>query len=174
MLVFWMLAFLARNGAARRNHGGCNLMHLGRALLRYAALITVTLLAGQAAANDLELPSDAVAMVEHAAVVQQMIDICGRTRPDLLGSLRQANVAWWQRNTGVSATMQKLLNTRESSSKSNELLAHYAAVYHRLEEQAQDLGTTGQTCETLLDDMAHGKMDYSAPVHPGDPHPVGK
>jgi hypothetical protein len=130
MLGFWRVA-----GAVcpRRNHGGRNLMHLGRAPLRCAAVITVALLIGQAAANDLEIPSDTAAIVEHAAIVQQMFDICGRTRPDLLGSLRQANAAWWQRNTGVSATMQKLLNTRESSLKSNELLAHYAAVYHRLE-----------------------------------------
>jgi hypothetical protein len=147
-------------------------MHLDRAPVLCVAILTVTLLAGQVAANDPEIPPDAAAMVEHAAIVEQMISTCGRDRPDLLGSIRQAEVAWWQRNAGVGATMQQLLNTKESA-KSNELLAHYAAVYHRLQEQVQDRKTTGHVCDAFLDDLAHGKMDYSAPEHTSD-DPVAK
>jgi hypothetical protein len=127
------------------------------------AVVAIALLVGQPAPNDTDIPSDAEAMVEHAAIVEEMIDACGGTRPDLLGSLRQAHAAWWQRNKSVSATMQKLLNTREAAPRSKELLAHYAAVYHRLETEVQDSGNAGQKCEWMLNEMAHGRLDYPEP-----------
>jgi hypothetical protein len=107
-----------------------------------------------------------MSMIEHVAIVEEMIEVCGRTRPDLLGSIRQAQAVWWQRNAAVRVAMLELLHTAETSSASKEALAQYAALHRRLENELQAPETAGQNCEWVLDRMTSRRLDYAKPPRP--------
>lgn len=140
-------------------------MNLDGAQLGCAAVIAFSLLVGQDAPGDLRLPPDMMSMIEHVAILEEMIEVCGRTRPDLLGSIRRAQAAWWQRNA-VRAALLELLDTAETSSASKEALARYAALHRRLENELQAPETAGQNREWVLDRMTSGRLDYAKPPRP--------
>jgi hypothetical protein len=140
-------------------------MHLGGMQLGCAAIIAFSLLVGQDTPNE-DLPSgEMMALVEHVAIVRRMIEVCGRTRPDLFGSLRQAEKGWWGRNVEAQTTMHALLGTAEASRTSQALLAHYAAIHQRLEDELQDAEAAGRNCDWVIEEMKSGRMDYQAPSY---------
>ena len=62
------------------------------------------------AAGDNTLTPDLKAMLEHAAIVAEMMHACRHTRSDLAARLSEAWSAWWTRNDRVRQSLAALTN----------------------------------------------------------------
>ena len=62
------------------------------------------------AAGDNTLPPELKAMLEHAAIVTEMMHACRHTRSDLAARLSEAWSAWWTRNDRVRQSLAALTN----------------------------------------------------------------
>jgi hypothetical protein len=61
-------------------------------------------------AGDNTLPPDLKPMLEHAAIVAEMMHACRHTRSDLAARLSEAWSAWWTRNGRLQQALAALTN----------------------------------------------------------------
>jgi hypothetical protein len=112
------------------------------------------------------MPSDLGPMLEHFAIVQEMVRACGHARPDLSNDLGTAWQAWLRRNWQVRdalETAKRLSNSPEGKAT----LYLFNSLQTALEERTKTLDETGNTqytvrCDGILQDIRSGHLDYSA------------
>src|SRR5437588_6745759 len=75
----------------------------GRNLAVWAGMMMLCYPAGPRAAEGNILPPDLKPMLEHAAIVSEMMRACGHARSDLAVQLRAARAAWWIRNARAAS-----------------------------------------------------------------------
>ena len=131
-----------------------------------------------------DLPPDVKPMLEHLAIVSQMMDTCGHTRPDLATQLNDAWVAWQARNARVPETLDALrqaaagANSQErgpagcpiaiSPAKAREFVMAYEALRQTLQHQVEDQMRMGNlnfvsNCDDVLAKFWSGRLDYPPP-----------
>ena len=118
------------------------------------------LVLGAADAADVKPPRDIIAMLEQVAIVEEKVKVCGRAQPDLSDRLAEARDAWWQHNSQVLSAFAELVRTKNISTVSKRLLAHFRAVQRQLERDLTGAARSGENCEWLLWEMRIGKLDY--------------
>jgi hypothetical protein len=117
------------------------------------------------AADELEVQADLPAMLEHAAIVEEMLRACGHARPDLAESLTAAWRGWWERNSRVRETLQ-MLRAAPETPRRKAALARYNSLRRALHEQVEirdDAGDTGYAvgCDDILGKLTTGRLDYA-------------
>jgi hypothetical protein len=162
--VPWMpfLRALRRPGPRREGHGGRR-----HATALHVAGVALFLLARPSlgAVGEPELPADLPAMLDHAAIVEEMLRTCGHARPDLAASLAAARRGWWERNGRVRETLQTLRAAPEDSHR-KAALSRYDSLRRALHEQVEardDAGDTGYAagCDDILRELTAGRLDYA-------------
>jgi hypothetical protein len=138
------------------------------------------------AAGDSTLPPDLKPMLEHAAIVAEMMHACRHTRSDLAARLSEAWSAWWIRNGRVQQALAALTNDAAgvqsedgapeisrslvSPAEAGEILAAYKRLRQLLRRQVAEQAQLGNmkfvgNCDEVLAKMASGRLDYG---HPGN------
>jgi hypothetical protein len=133
------------------------------------ALIALLLLARPppGAAGEPEMPADLPAILDHAAIVEEMLRTCGHARPELADSLAAAGRAWWERNARVRETL-RMLRAAPENPRRKAALERYDSLRQALHEQVEirrDAGDTGYAagCDEVLRKLTDGRLDYAAP-----------
>jgi hypothetical protein len=70
-----------------------------------------------------------VSILDHAAIVQQMVRSCREARPELADAFEAARGAWWSRNAEVSAAIKDLRHD-PGGARGREFLAYYEGPRH--------------------------------------------
>jgi hypothetical protein len=138
------------------------------------------------AAGDNTFPPDLKLMLEHAAIVAEMMHACRHTRSDLAARLSEAWSAWWTRNGRVQQALAALTNDAAgvrseegapeisrslvSPAEAGEILAAYKTLRQLLRRQVAEQAQLGNikfvgNCDEVLAKMASGRLDYG---HPGN------
>ena len=142
---------------ARRDHSaGCG----GGSRLRPAALRVLV------AAGDSTLPPDLKPMLEHAAIVAEMMHACRHTRSDLAARLSEAWSAWWTRNGRVQQALAALTNDAAgvrsedgapeisrslvSPAEAGEILAAYKRLRQLLRRQVAEQAQLGNMISSAI------------------------
>ena len=133
------------------------------------------------AAGDNTLPPDLKPMLEHAAIVAEMIHACRHTRSDLAVRLSEAWSAWWTRHGRVQQALAALTNdaagvrseygTPEisrslvSPAEAGEILAAYKRLRQLLRRQVAEQVQLGNekfvgNCDDVLAKLGSGRLDY--------------
>jgi hypothetical protein len=115
------------------------------------------------AATD-RIATELVSMLDHAAIVEQMVRSCRDARPELADAFQAARQAWWGRNAEVRATIDDLKRDPDDA-RGREFLAYYEAVVLSLRAQMEHQRAQGHTeyagrCDDVLRDLASGQLDY--------------
>lgn len=108
---------------------------------------------------------DLIAILDHAAIVEDMVRACGHARPDLGDKLAEARTAWWQRNSIVQETIAELKRDARTSPESKSLLQYYEALKEKFIRDLPDSEVQGNArlmnyCETVLQRISNGALDY--------------
>lgn len=106
-----------------------------------------------------------VAMLDHTAIVGEMIRACGHARPDLAEPLSAAQTAWWQRNTLVRDMLTKL--RKNDGGANSAYMAQYFAQtkaslrrkIHKLDESAEP--AYAARCDDILHKLQDGRLDFA-------------
>src|SRR5690242_9209521 len=80
--------------------------------------------------------TELVSMLDHAAIVEQMVRSCRDARPELADAFQAARQAWWGRNAEVRATIDDLRRD-PNDARGREFLAYYEAVVVSLRAQME-------------------------------------
>jgi hypothetical protein len=133
------------------------------------------------AARNGALPPDLKPMLEHLAIVSEMMHVCGHMRPDLAPQLYDAWTAWQLRNARVPEILDALrqdaagANSEEgapagpgiatSPAKAREFVMGYEALRQTLQYQVEDQLRTGnmklvRNCDNVLAKFTSGRLDY--------------
>src|SRR5689334_19747953 len=133
------------------------------------------------AAGDDTLPPDIKPMLEHMAIVSEMMRVCSHVRPDLATQFRDAWSAWSVRNARVQETLARLRQqaTAENSNKdaplpslpersrveAAKILEAYKALRITLRGQVDEQAQRGNmefvsNCDDALAKMSSGRLDY--------------
>ncbi len=152
-----------------------------RNLAAWAAMIMLCYPAGSGAAEGSILPPDLKPMLEHAAIVSEMICACGHTRSDLAVQLRAARAAWWIRNARVQKALAQLTEDAAGATskdhglapspsallppKAIEILDAYKALRKSLRRQVEERAQRGnmnfmRNCDEVLVKLTSGALDY--------------
>jgi hypothetical protein len=136
------------------------------------------------AAGDDTFPPDIKPMLEHVAILLEMMRACIHVRPDLAAQLRDAWSAWSVRNASVQETLAKLRqdataeNSKEdapqpylsvvSRSEAARILNAYKASRITLRDQVEEQAQLGNmkfvsNCDEVLAKMSSGRLDYRPP-----------
>jgi hypothetical protein len=135
-------------------------------------------------ARNSALPPDVKPMLEHLAIVSQMMRTCGHMRPDLAAQLHDAWTAWQMRNARVPETLDALrrdaagATSQErvpagsriaiSPAKAREFVIAYEALKQTLQHQVEDQMRMGdlnfvRNCDEVLAKFWSGRLDYHPP-----------
>ncbi len=133
------------------------------------------------AAGDNTLPPDLKPMLEHAAIVAEMMHACRHTRSDLAARLSEAWSAWWTRNGRVRQSLAALTNDAAgvrskdgapeisrllaSPEEAGEILAAYKRLRQLLRRQVAEQVQLGNekfvgNCDDVLAKLGSGRLDY--------------
>ena len=133
------------------------------------------------AAGDNTLPPELKAMLEHAAIVAEMMHACRHTRSDLAARLSEAWSAWWTRNGRVRQSLAALTNDAAgvrskdgapeisrllaSPEEAGEILAAYKRLRQLLRRQVAEQVQLGNekfvgNCDDVLAKLGSGRLDY--------------
>jgi len=82
------------------------------------------------AARNSALPPDVKPMLEHLAIVSEMMRTCGHMRPDLAVQLHDAWMAWQMRNARVPKTLDALRETPPGQTARNVRRRDLRSPYH--------------------------------------------
>jgi hypothetical protein len=156
----------------------------GRNLALWAGMMMLCYPAGSRAAEGRILPPDLKPMLDHAAIVSEMMRACGHMRSDLAVQLRAAGAAWWIRNARVQKALAELTEdaARASSkdgglapspsavspAKAAEIMGAYKALREVLRRQIEDQVQRGnlnfvRNCDEVLVKLSSGALDYQLP-----------
>jgi hypothetical protein len=123
-------------------------------------------------------------MLEHAAIVSEMMRACGHTRSDFAVQLRAARAAWWIRNASVREVLAGLTKDaagamREhgglapspsavSRARAAEVLDAYKALRVALRRHVEEQAQRGnmnfvRNCDEVLAKLSSGALDYRPP-----------
>jgi hypothetical protein len=123
-------------------------------------------------------------MLEHAAIVSEMMRACGHARSDLAVQLRAAGAAWWIRNANVREVLAALTQdaagvmsgrggltpspSAVSPAKAAEILDAYNALRGALRRQVEEQAQRGnksfvRNCDEMLAKLSSGALDYRLP-----------
>jgi hypothetical protein len=150
----------------------------------WAAIITTMICcpAVLVAAGDNTLPPDLKPMLEHAAIVAEMMHACRHTRSDLAVRLSEAWSAWWTRNGRVQQALAALTNDAAgvrsedgapeisgslvSPAEAGEVLAAYKRLRQLLRRQVAEQAQLGNmnfvgNCDDVLAKLTSGLLDYA-------------
>ena len=133
------------------------------------------------AAGDNTLPPDLKPMLEHAAIVAEMMHACRHKRSDPAARLGEAWLAWWTRNGRVQHALAALTNDAAgvrsedgapeisrslvSPAEAGEVLAAYKRLRQLLPRQVAEQAQLGNmnfvgNCDDVLAKLAAGRLDY--------------
>jgi hypothetical protein len=108
-----------------------------------------------------------LAMVDSAAVVETMAQVCKQSRPEMATAFVMAQRAWWLRNGRIE---EKLLTLQSEIGKPRApaFLRYYESLGEALRGELDGLRETGNAtyaahCDEVLDKLIHGGMDYQPP-----------
>jgi hypothetical protein len=139
---------------------------------------------GAAAAGDSAFPPEVKPMLEHLAIVSEMMRTCGHVRPDLTAQLHDAWAAWQERNARVAETLEALRQDAAGArslkqvparspiaippAKAAEFVMAYNALKQTLRHQVEDQMRTGnmkfvRNCDEVLAQFWSGHFDYHSP-----------
>jgi hypothetical protein len=156
----------------------------GRNLAALAAMMMLCYPVRWSAAQGSILPPDLKPMLEHAAIVSEMMRACGHTRSDLAVELRAARAAWWIRNARVQEALAELTEdaaggaskdsglalspSAVSPAKAAKLLDGYKELRQSLRQQVEEQARRGNTnfvrnCDEVLAKLSSGALDYRPP-----------
>jgi hypothetical protein len=150
----------------------------------WAAIITTMICcpAVLVAAGDNTLPPDLKPMLEHAAIVAEMMHACRHTRSDLAVRLSEAWSAWWTRNGRVQQALAALTNDAAgvgsedgapeisgslvSPAEAGEVLAAYKRLRQLLRRQVAEQAQLGNmnfvgNCDDVVAKLTSGLLDYA-------------
>jgi hypothetical protein len=156
----------------------------GKNLVLWAGMVMLCYPAGPRAAEGNILPPDLKPMLEHAAIVSEMMRACGHTRSDLAVQLRAARAAWWIRNARVQQALTELTKdaagarskdsglapsqSAVSPAKAAEIMGAYKALREGLRRQVEEQVQRGNlnfmhNCDQVLVKLSSGALDYRPP-----------
>jgi len=126
--------------------------------------VLLLVLARSAISAETSPPADLGAMLEHAAIVENMVSACGHARPDLATQLGEARETWWKRNSRVADALHAIEQAPATPYR-NAALQLYHALQRSLQEQIDTLRQTGHTeylqqCDGLPQELTSGRLDY--------------
>lgn len=109
-----------------------------------------------------------IAMLDHTAIVGEMIRACGHARPDLAEPLSAAQTAWWQRNILVRDMLAKL---RKNDGGANwaYLAQYFARTKASLRRKIDKLDESAEPayaarCDGILHKLQDGRLDFAPSV----------
>jgi hypothetical protein len=107
-------------------------------------------------------------MLDHAAIVEQMVRSCRDSRPELDAALDTARRAWWNRNAEVREAIDELTRDADDA-RSREFLDYYRTLVMSLRAQIAHQRMQGHTeyaerCDGVLRDLTSGHFDYRPDV----------
>lgn len=115
-------------------------------------------------AEDVTLPLDLGPMLEHAAIVEEMVRACGHTRSDLSDDFSEAWQDWLGRNQRINAALETAKHLAGTPA-GDAILYLFHSFQTALEDQTKTLDETGNgfyaaRCDGVLADLKSGHWDY--------------
>jgi hypothetical protein len=115
-------------------------------------------------AEPTEEMAEMLGMLDHAAIVQEMVRACRDARPELAAALEGESQAWWSRNAALREAVDGLASDRDTP-REREFRAYYEALLGSLARQLEGQRRAGHTeyasrCDGVLRDLAAGRLDY--------------
>jgi hypothetical protein len=135
-------------------------------------------------AGDNTLPPDLKPMLEHAAIVEEMMHACCHARSDLAVQLGEEWAAWWTRNATLQQALAALRKdaargeskedapnispAAASAAQAGEILNAYRELRRLLRRQVEEQVQLGNmkfvgNCDDVLAKLAGGRLDYRPP-----------
>lgn len=115
-------------------------------------------------AEDVTIPADLGPMLEHAAIVEEMVRACGHTRSDLSNDLSAAWQAWLRRNGRVNSALETTKHLAGTPA-GDTIIYLFHSLQTGLEDRTKSLDETGTAqsaarCNGVLADLRSGHLDY--------------
>jgi hypothetical protein len=140
----------------------------GRGLALWLVALLAIACAPLAQASTDKDAAELVDMLDHAAIVEQMVRSCRDSRPELDAALDTARRAWWNRNAEVREAIDELTRDADDA-RSREFLDYYRTLVMSLRAQIAHQRMQGHTeyaerCDGVLRDLTSGHFDYRPDV----------
>lgn len=106
-----------------------------------------------------------IAILDHTAIVGEMIRACGHARPDLAEPLSAAQTAWWWRNVLVRDMLAKL-RKNDGDANSAYLAQYFAQTKASLRRRIDKLDESAEPayaprCDDILHKLQDGRLDFA-------------
>ena len=140
----------------------------GAWLVRLLTVFAMLTSSWHADAAETAIPADLGPMLEHAAIVEEMVQACAEMRPELADELATAWRDWRQRNERVGEAIEATTRLTETHAGST-IIYLYHSLQSSLQKQSKTLeGMSSDQyesrCEAILANLVTGRLDYRPPA----------
>jgi uncharacterized protein with beta-barrel porin domain len=131
---------------------------------RFLAVLAMLVPLLRATAAETGIPADLGPMLEHAAIVEEMVQTCAELNPELADELAAAWRDWRQRNGRVGEAIET--TTRLAATATGSTIIYlYHALQTSLQKQSkafEEMSTDqyASRCKAVLANLVTGRLDY--------------